>query len=277
LDDAYRHCEALVREADKERFLASLFVPADRRPHVFALYAFNAEIARVRDVAREPLPGEMRLQWWRDALTGQGHGDVSAHPVAAALIDTADRFDLSREALLGLIDAHGFDLYDEPMRTMDELEDYVRRTSSALIGLAAELLKPFKSPELAKAVDAGGIAHGLVAILRAFPLHAARGRVYVPADMFARHGVTAHDITAGRKAAGLAPALAELRRYARQQLDDSSFARIGGTAAAALLPLVLVGPLLDRLQRQDQDPFATVELPQWRMQWALWRAARRLR
>jgi 15-cis-phytoene synthase len=277
VDDAYRHCGTLVRGADKERFLASLFVPSDRRPHLFALYAFNVEITRIRDVAHEPLPGEMRLQWWRDTLAGQGHGEVSAHPVAAALIDTIERFGLARETLQALIDAHQFDLYDEPMASLDDLEDYVRKTSSALIGLAADLLRPFKSPDLAKAIDAGGIAYGVAALLRAFPRHAARGQVYVPRDILARHGVGTDDVTAGHAVAGLSPALTELRQYAQRQLDDSSFERMGGTAAAALLPLALIKPLLRRLRHQDQEPFAPVEMPQWRMQWALWRSARRLR
>jgi phytoene synthase len=277
LDEAYRYCEALVRDSDKERFLASLFVPADRRAHVLALYAFNLEIARVRDVIHEPLPGEIRLQWWRDALAGHGHGEVAGNPVAAALIDTVERFELPRDSLQALIDAHGFDLYDDPMGSLEELEDYVRKTSAALIGLATDLLRPFKSTELANAIEAGGIAYGLAAILRAFPRHAARGQVYVPRDVLNRHGVSPVDVTAGHKLPGVSHALAELRNRAQRQLDDSGFARIGGTAAAALLPLGLVGPLLKKLRRHDHDPFAAIDLPQWRKQWVLWRTARRRR
>ena len=74
----------------------------DKRPHLFALYAFNFEIARVRDSVREALPGEIRLQWWRDALQGEARGDVRANPVAAALDDTIVRFRLPRQALVDL-------------------------------------------------------------------------------------------------------------------------------------------------------------------------------
>src|SRR3977135_215507 len=91
MQDAYAYCEALVREADKDRFLASLFAPANRRPHLFALYGFNVEIARVGQVAHEPLAGEIRLQWWRDALSGRAPGEAAANPVAAALLDTIAR------------------------------------------------------------------------------------------------------------------------------------------------------------------------------------------
>src|SRR4029453_13461860 len=80
----FAHCEALVREADPDRYWASLFSPAEKRPHLCALYAFNFEIARVRESVREALVGEIRLQWWRDALQGEARGDVRANPTGAA-------------------------------------------------------------------------------------------------------------------------------------------------------------------------------------------------
>ena len=91
MDNDFTRCAALVREADRDRYLAALFAPADKRDALFALYAFNVEIARVRDVAREPMPGEIRLQWWREALEGKRDGEARAHPVAAALRATLAR------------------------------------------------------------------------------------------------------------------------------------------------------------------------------------------
>ena len=80
MDENYRHCEALVRAADKDRFLATLFAPADKRGPLFALYAFNAEITSVRERAREPMPGEIRLQWWRDVHQWRADGRGSRQP-----------------------------------------------------------------------------------------------------------------------------------------------------------------------------------------------------
>src|SRR3990170_2028933 len=111
----FEHCAALVREADRDRFLATLFAPTEHRDALFALYAFNAEIARVRELAREPMPGEIRLQWWRDTLLGATAGDAAAHPVAAALREAVVRYRLPPAMLGDLIDARGFDLYDDPM------------------------------------------------------------------------------------------------------------------------------------------------------------------
>ena len=120
----FDHCAALVREADRDRYLATLFAPAEHRAALFALYAFNVEIARVRDLAREPLPGEIRLQWWREALAGEREGEAAANPVAAALRETLVRYGFVAAPLLELIDERAFDLYDEPMLTAGALELY---------------------------------------------------------------------------------------------------------------------------------------------------------
>ena len=139
--DNFEHCAALVREADRDRYLATLFAPAAQRDALYALYAFNVEIARVRDLAREPMPGEIRLQWWREALAGERAGEAAAHPVAAALRETLARHGFVATPLLELIDAHSFDLYDEPMPSVADLELYAIRTQSPLFAMAAGILE----------------------------------------------------------------------------------------------------------------------------------------
>ena len=106
MPDAFDHCQDLVRSGDKNRFLATLFAPQKYRRALCALYAFNLEVARTRELAREPMPGEIRLQWWRDLLAGAGRGEVDAHPVAAALRDTVVRYRLPPNTLRNLIDAN---------------------------------------------------------------------------------------------------------------------------------------------------------------------------
>src|SRR5215813_15517013 len=140
MPESFAHCENLVRAGDKDRWLAALFAPADRRPHLHALHAFNVEIARVRELAREPMAGEVRLQWWREAIEGRRAGEAGAHPVAAALLETIARHALPVETLLDLIEARAFDLYDDPMPNFSAFEGYARRTSSNLLKLAAQVL-----------------------------------------------------------------------------------------------------------------------------------------
>src|ERR1700689_2134729 len=140
MQDAWDYCAALVRAADRDRFLASLFAPAQQRAALHALYAFDVEMARVREAAREPLPGEIRLQWWRDVIHGERGGEAQANPVAAALLATIERSQLPVGRLIDLVDARRFDLYDEPMASLSDLEAYARKTSSTVIALAAQIL-----------------------------------------------------------------------------------------------------------------------------------------
>jgi phytoene synthase len=222
------------------------------------------------------MPGEIRLQWWRDALLGEAQGEAAANPIAAALREVAVRYRLPPSAFAELIDARGFDLYDEPMQSLADLEGYVRRTSSALIELAMRVLRDGKDAGAPDLADHAGIAYGIAGLLRAFPTHAARHQLYLPAEVMQRHGAQAEDVFAGKATAEVRAALAELRLRARGHLAAAR-ERIGDAPAAlipALLPAALARPTLDRMERRSYRPFKPAELPQWRRQWILWRAAR---
>lgn len=275
--DSYAYCRDLVRRADKDRFLSILFAPAERRDHLYALYGFNVEVAQVREKVSNALPGEVRLQWWCEALAGCGHGEVMRHPVAAALIDTLERFALPAEPLIDLVEARTFDLYDEPMATVADLETYLDRTSSAPIRVAARILgAPAGDPVEAMARH-GGIAFGLAGLMCSIRHQTAQGKLFVPEELLARHGVPPQDVLSCRRTAALDGALAELRALARRHLESASAHRgsVPAEAVPALLPLALVRPYLDRMERRSYDPFSDCTIAQWRRQWIIWRAARR--
>lgn len=270
------HCQRLVREADKDRYLATLFAPADCRGALYSLYAFNVEIARVRELAREPLPGEIRLQWWREVLGGERAGEAMAHPVAAGLLDTLARYRLPRQPLLDLIAARTFDLYDEPMASVAELESYGAQTNSALIELAARILGS-EAASIATLANHAGVAHATTGLLMALPLHAARRQLYIPLDVMTRYGAEREDVFCGHATVELRSALAELRLRARGHLDVAG-ELIGAALPAvlpALLPVALVRSMLVGMERPGYDPFKPGDMPQWARQWLLWRAARR--
>jgi len=270
MQDAFAYCAELVRQADRDRFIATLFAPADRRATLAALYAFNIEIARVREAAREALPGEIRLQWWSDVLAGERREEAGANPVAAALLATIERYRLDTEKLSALIGARRFDLYDEPMATIADLEDYAAHTSSDLIALAAQIL----GVDAEAAAQPAGIAYGITGLIQAFPVHAARCQLYVPVELLERHNARPHDIFAGRPSSGLNAALADLRGIARRHLAAAHerIMLLPREALPAFLPVALVRRSLDSLERRNA--FAPAELSPWRRQWLIWRAAR---
>jgi len=270
MQDAFAYCAELVRNADRDRFLAALFAPAELRGALDALYAFNIEVARVREVAREALPGEIRLQWWSDVLNGERRDEASANPVATALLTAIERHRLPVDKLSAFVAARRFDLYDEPMATMADLETYAAQTSSTLIALAAQIA----GVDAEAAAAPAGIAYGITGLIRAFPLHAARRQLYVPSELLERHGVAAHDIFAGQSSVGLNAALTDLRGLARRHLASAHdrIMALPQQALPAFLPIALVQPMLARLDRCDA--FAPAELSLWRRQWLIWRAAR---
>lgn len=277
---AFGHCEALVREGDPDRYFATLFAPATFRPHLFAISAFSLTIARVREAAANPMAGEIRLQWWRDALQGEARGDVKANPVAAALDDAIVKRRLGRQPFVDLIDARVFDLYDDAMPRVNDLEGYCGETASALIRLGSLVLCDGAEPGGAAAAGHAGVAYGVTGLLRALPWHSRQGQVYLPADILKPYGVTREDIVTGRGGPGLLRATADLRALARRHLDAYGAARatIAPAARAAFLPVALVEPYLAAMERPGYDPLnSLVTIPRWRRLWRLWRAARRMR
>ncbi len=272
--DVFAHCADVVRTGDRNRYLADLFAPEALRPHLFALHAFDFEVGRVRGIVSEPTLGEIRLQWWLDAIGG----DAGGHPVATALNETIATFQLPIDAFARLLEARGADLYDDPPASLNDLEGYAGDTVSAVFQLGAIILAGGADPGTADISGHAGVALGLTRLLKALPRHAARGQSFLPADRAAAHGVEMADYYRGQASAGLQTLLGELRGAARDHLGRAraGFGAIKPAVRPAFLPLATVGAELDRMGRADYDPFrTTVDLAPWRQQWRIWRAARR--
>jgi len=154
--------QEIVRAQDRDRYLASLFAPDERRPHLLALYAFNTEVTRIRDQVSDPNIGLIRLQWWRDTIES---GTGSGHPVAEALSATIAEYALPKQAFLDLLDAREFDLFQDRMPGLTELEAYLGETHSRLIQMAAMILDRKAAPEASEAAGLAGVAQGLALIL----------------------------------------------------------------------------------------------------------------
>lgn len=278
--DAFAHCAGEVRAQDKDRYLAALFAPEDKRPHLMALYAFNLELARVPDLVSEPTLGEIRLQWWRETIEQMFAGQGVDHPVARALSETVAAARLPQATFETMIEARRFDLYREPVPDIAFLEGYAGETAAALIQLASVVLCGERAAATAEAAGHAGVAMTIVAILRAFALHRARGRVLIPDAMLARHRITADDVLNDTGRVGLAGCLTELRQKARDHLASARASATGmpGEALPAFLPVALLDLYLDRMARPGLDPYGEIaEVSQLRRQWRLWRAARKRR
>jgi phytoene synthase len=251
---------ALVRHHDRDRYQTALFAPARRREALLALYAFNYEIARVRETVTQPMLGQIRLQWWREVLdTAYAGAPARQHPVAVPLSAVIREFGLSREPFDRLIDTRERDLADEPPASLAALEDYAEGSSAALVHLALQVLgvREATIEETARQV---GIAYALAGLLRAMPFHARAGRTYIPADVGERARLDPGDYGAGRATPALRATIREIAEAAARHLRAAREGRpaIPRSAIAALLPAIVAGRFLARLRRAEYDPFAPV-------------------
>jgi 15-cis-phytoene synthase len=268
-------CAALVRSHDFVRYASTLFVPSDQRRALLAIYAFNVEILRVREQVSQPLPGEMRLQWWTDMLAGTGHGGVEGNPVAAELKLAIHSFRLPVQRLSRLIDEHQFDLYNDPMPTMAALEGYINDTSTALFSLAAGIAGR-QSEQIEHLARHAGLAQGIAQVIAALPLDAARRQLFVPLQLLQQHGGGIEEIFAGNETPKLRAVLDQLIVEAQGHLKTAFalLADVPPEVRRVFLPLALVRRDLQRMSRADSDPFMPHVTSRLRTLWTLWRASR---
>jgi phytoene synthase len=272
--EAASFCAEQVRSHDFTRYASTLFARPEQRRALLALYAFNTEIARIRDQVSQPLPGEIRLQWWTDMLAGAGHGDVEGNPVAAELLLAIRTHHLPIERLSRLIDEHQFDLYNDPMPTMAALEGYINDTSSALLALGARIIGQ-SSDGIDHLARHAGLAQGIAGAIAALPLDASRRQLFVPQQLLERHGSSMEEVFAGKQTPTLRAALDELIGEARAHLKTALtlLPDIAPEARAVFLPLALVERDLSRMARADTDPFVPHVTSRFRILWTLWRAS----
>jgi len=276
MDANETHCMDFLRDADRDRYLSVLYAPEEKRGGLAALYAFNAEVARIRDLVHDPLPGEVRLQWWRDLINGTEHGAVASHPIAAALLKTIDQYRLPRAAFDNYCEARIFDLYDDPMPSRNDLEGYCGETASALIQLASLVLDGEAARRFAELAGHAGVAQGVTGIVRLLPLHRRRGQVFVPADLLKAVGASREVLLAGTDKDALGRVVAAMAALAQDHL--AAFNKAKGTLPATLkpayLPVTLVPAYLKAVTRKGVEAASEVaEISPIRRQWILLRAA----
>ncbi|MCF7671713.1 phytoene/squalene synthase family protein [Bacillus subtilis] len=266
--DHYQHCLQFLRQSDFDRYLAVLYAPEDKRPALAALYAFNAEIARIRDVAHDALPGEVRLQWWRDLINGTEHGAVTGNPVAALLLQAIQDYQLPRSVFDAYCEARIFDLYNDAMPSRNDLEGYCGETACAILQMAAMILDADAAKSSAELSGHAGVAQAVSGLLRLLPLHRRRGQVYVPEDMLQAVGVNAEQFIKGDDKQAMQRVVSVLTALAREHYAAFEKQPMPASLKAAYLPVRLVPVVLKRAENKaEQVAEQGVDLSQFRRQW----------
>jgi NADH dehydrogenase [ubiquinone] 1 alpha subcomplex assembly factor 6 len=249
-------CAEQVRRFDNDRFLCSLFAPAAEREALAAVFAFNVEVARIRESVAEPLLGQIRLQWWRDAIEGIYAGRAQSHQVVVALDQAVHGFGLSRRHFERVLDARAFDLDDAPPTDLAALIDYADATSATLSALSLEVLGA-DGAGVCEAARGVGIAWALVGLIRAVPFHARARRLYLPADLNRKAGLDVYQLFDRGNADGLSRVAGMIADTAGDYLSSARSRRreVPAQALPALLPATLAEGYLRQLRTCGFDPF----------------------
>lgn len=229
---------ALVRRHDPDRFLTSLFAPAEKRDALLALYAFNHELARAREVVSEPPLALIRLHWWREVVEGTHKRHEVADPLSAAL----DAGVLDRSDLLAMLDAR--EIEAEPsIETLEAWRGYLFGSAGMLMVAAARLLG---APEPEVLLSAGA-AYGAAGVLRSAALLARHSRCLLPADALARHRLSVEAFIGDPLSDAAQQAIADLAGEGRRLLPEQGRLGLPRQAVAAALPVVLARRDLRRI------------------------------
>lgn len=235
---------ASVRAADPDRYFSALFAPTAVRAHLFALYAFNHEVARIAETVREPMLGAIRLEWWRETVEGAGRGSPRNHDVARGLASLFAVGKIEPAALEGIIAARAFDASAERFADFAALENYLDASGGALMRAAIAILGG--DPAIAKAP---ALAYGLAGLLRSLPFHNARHKLYLPLDLLAGLNVTPEEFFLLKNDPRMASAVRQAALRARDHFLESRNGPRPRSGLPAILPAALVPVYLHRLSR----------------------------
>ncbi|MGF7156692.1 phytoene/squalene synthase family protein [Bartonella heixiaziensis] len=184
----------ILRATDRDRYISVLFAPKKKRRALAALYAFNAEITRIRESVHDPLIGEIRLRWWYDSIAKNEMQKSESNPILSDLFTAMTLFNLPKAAFLRYCDAQILDLYHKPVETLHDLELYFGETASIILQLSCQILDPDVEQDFTHVYECGGISQGLSGILRLLSFIPSRYQYYLPADMLKALGVNREEL-----------------------------------------------------------------------------------
>ncbi len=270
----------LARSHEPDRYLAALLAPAAASGSLLTLAAFAGELARIPATVSEPLIGEIRLQWWRDAVDAVSRQEKTGHPVADALGALLQTHCIDGVRLHRMIDARAFDLTGDLHADDAALDRYLAETEGLAFDIAHEILTG--RPLLPSIATHAGVAYGLARALGRLPAHLHNGGFPIPETLLAENGVTrsllAERPFAAATVAGTCSAIRELKAKVRKKHAEIQLAMKSKSSASclAILPLATVEAYLRALDRAGFQPLEHIAVmtPLSRV-WALAKARMR--
>lgn len=263
-----------IAEEDRDLYATLLFLPEDLRPDAGCLYGFHLEISRIPFLISDPMPGEIRLQWWRDVLSGERQEEAVANPLAIRLLTQIKRHNLPVDGFIRYLDAREFDLYNDPMPDRETLEAYLGETESFILQMITLCAGIQGNRLVADCCGHSGVAVGISNLVSRIAFDKNHQRVYVPGDLLAATGLNAqkwfsgddHELMAAFKGfVSLGNEHLTKATNAVNQLDKAD--------RSVFLPLVLAKARLAKATSLNELPKQGIALSPLSTQFHLWKTA----
>lgn len=267
------YCQQKAAASGSSFYYSFLFLPAERRRAITALYAFCREVDDVADEVSDPGVARTKLAWWRTEVADLFAGHPQ-HPVTRALAPFLERFHIDRARLNEIIDGMEMDLTHHRYPDFAALELYCHRVAG-VVGQLSACIFGYSNPRTVEFAEKLGIAFQLTNIIRDVGEDARRGRVYLPADELQRFGLTAEDILARRHGEAFTRVM-QLQAERAEACYDEAFAALPAedrrSQRAGLVMAAIYRALLAEIRR---DGYRVLEqriaLTPLRKLWIAWK------
>lgn len=268
-----------LREHDRNRYLASLLMGDDVRLPISVLFAFNAEISRIRELIREPLPGEIRLQWWREVTADNARKDeASANPLADALNQVIDTYNINRSSFDGYCRSRIFDLYDDPMPDKLTYEGYCGETASTLLQWCCQIIDQEAAKQSANACGHAGIAQSVAGHLVLLPQHISRGQVYIPIEILSAHGIDRDSFLSNAATGNIDRVINDFADYGAMHLEKAreEYRLLPKSLKQVFLPLASCSRVYKKAKAAGAKALAvSAATSSLKSHWDLWQSQRK--
>ncbi|WP_345795187.1 presqualene diphosphate synthase HpnD [Thauera sp. JM12B12] len=251
------YCQDKAAKSGSSFYYSFMFLPAERRQAITALYAFCREVDDVVDECHDLSLAQTKLEWWRQEV-GRVYGGTPTHPVGHALKDVIRGFRLPQEQLLEIIDGMAMDLSQTRYLDFKGLQLYCYRVASVVGLLAAEIFG-YQDRQTLKYAHDLGLAFQLTNIIRDVGEDARRGRIYLPIEDLQRFNVPAKDLLEAR----YSDAFRELMAFQAERAEkfyDQAFAQLPAIDRKAQRPGLVMAAIYRTLLREiARDGFLVLD------------------
>jgi phytoene synthase len=248
-----QYCQEKTAQSGSSFYYSFIFLPAEKRAAITALYAFCREVDDVADDCTDPVIARAKLAWWRSEVTAVFDGQPS-HPVSLALVPTVRHYGMAAEQFLEIIDGMEMDLEQNRYPDFKTLNLYCYRVAGVVGELSAVIFGYHDRKTLKYAHDLG-LAFQLTNIIRDVGEDARRNRIYLPLDELAQFGVSEADILSYRES----PQFEQLMRFQAERAEafyDQAFQELPQADRRSQLPGIIMAAIYRTLLREiEQDGF----------------------